>query len=126
MVFQFIFEIAPLLWLRLLCYLSSIVSLILACLASYRACLRARTISPRVLDWDVLRADLPLCCWLCSGLSAVWEGFFACLGLMYEARECCLLCLIGALGLFSDDISTFAEYVGVGLRLIKFDVKAGS
>ena len=45
---------------------------------------------------------------------------------MYEARECCLLCLVGALGKFSDDVSAYVKYVGVGLRLIKFDEKAGS
>ena len=78
-----------------------------------------------MLDWDVLRADLPLCCWLCSGLSAVYdEGFFACLGLMYEARECCLLCLVGALCLAAEDVSSFDKHVG--LRLIKFEEKVGS
>ena len=48
---------------------------------------------------------------------------------MYEARECCLLCLVVALNLFADDVSAydrFDEYAGVGLKLIKFDEKAGS
>ena len=42
---------------------------------------------------------------------------------MYEARECCLLCLeTAAFGLAADGVSAFDKYVEVGLRLIKFVV----